>query len=324
MDSQDIKKYSEKFENFIEIVSSPLKPWLPFIARFLLVVTFLEDSLRITSQWSEQTAYLEKYRGFHWTLSRLFLFSNVMIMIICSTLAMLKKYTEAACTGLLLVVISQAIGYGLIFDTNFFLRNLSVVGGLLMLLADGIATNYKKNRNAYSFFAGLSLSKSGGTSTSTSTSSTNHQSYINGQQQHNTSNHILHHHQKAFFPFLQDLDKSAYFQLAGRTLLVFLFMSFLFAGEFSILRMIVTIIGAIGCLMIIVGFKTKWTAWFLVTFLSISNVALNNWWSLHHGHPQKDFLKYDFFQTLSIMGGFLLLGNLGPGGLSMDEKKKSF
>ncbi|TPX40566.1 hypothetical protein SeMB42_g05940 [Synchytrium endobioticum] len=308
MEVQDIKKYSEKFENILETISSPLKPWLPLIARFLLVVTFLEDSLRITSQWSEQTVYLEKYRGFHWTLSRSFLALNVFTMLICSILAMLKKYTEAACTGLALVVVSQAVGYGLIFDTNFFLRNLSVVGGLLMLLADAISSNYKKNRNAYYFFAGLS------------SSSASHSINMNGSHHHNNASNAS----QPIFPFLQDLDKSAYFQLAGRILLVFLFMSFLFAGEFSILRMVVTAVGAIGCVMIIVGFKTKWTAWFLVTFLSISNVALNNWWSLHHGHPQKDFLKYDFFQTLSIMGGFLLLGNLGPGGLSMDEKKKSF
>lgn len=83
--------------------------------------------------------------------------------------------------------------------------------------------------------------------------------------------------------------------------------------------------------MVVLGFKTKYAAAVLITFMSIGNLVLNNWWSLHHTEHERDFIKYDFFQVLSIMGGFLLLVNLGPGsiyfnlgGLSVDEKKKEF
>jgi hypothetical protein len=31
----------------------------------------------------------------------------------------------------------------------------------------------------------------------------------------------------------------------------------------------------------------------LVALLSIFNVFINNWWSVHAAHPQRDFLKYD-------------------------------
>ena len=35
---------------------------LPAIGRFLIVVTFLEDALRIITQWSDQLTYLKDYR----------------------------------------------------------------------------------------------------------------------------------------------------------------------------------------------------------------------------------------------------------------------
>ena len=69
-------------------------------------------------------------------LTHLFLLANVIAMSICSTLVIIRKHSEIAVAGLLGVVVTQALGYGLIFDLNFFLRNLSVMGGLLMVLSD--------------------------------------------------------------------------------------------------------------------------------------------------------------------------------------------
>ena len=57
-------------------------------------------------------------------------------MVTCSTLVLVRKHSDYAVGGLLAVVITQALGYGLIFDLNFFLRNISVIGGLFMVLSD--------------------------------------------------------------------------------------------------------------------------------------------------------------------------------------------
>jgi uncharacterized membrane protein YphA (DoxX/SURF4 family) len=169
--------------------------------------------------------------GFPWLTAEIFLFCNVVAMLVCSVLAIAKRYTEYAVAGLFAVVLTQSIGYGLIFESSFFFRTLSVVGGLLMLLADSYASKKK------SLFAGL--------------------------------------------PSLSENDRSMYIQLAGRILLVFLFMSFILAGEFSFLRLVVSLFSLVGCFMVVIGFKARWSAWILITFLSISNVLLNNWWNLH-------------------------------------------
>ncbi|CAN8099082.1 unnamed protein product [Discula destructiva] len=268
-----IREQTSKIEDLLDTVAEPIKPYMPAIGRFLIVVTFLEDALRILTQWNDQLVYLHDYRHFLYGLNHTFLIVNVVAMTACSVLVILRKYPEYAVSGLCAVVVIQALGYGLIFDVNFFLRNLSVMGGLLMVLSDSWVRKTKA-------FAGL--------------------------------------------PEMEEKDRKHYFQLAGRVLLVFLFVGFVFSGTWSIGRVLVSILGLIACVMVVVGFKAKWSATLLVVILSVFNILVNNFWTLHEHHPHKDFAKYDFFQILSIVGGLLLLVTSGPGQLSIDEKKKVY
>lgn len=270
---EQLRPYTTKVEDFLESISDPIKPYLPAIGRFLIVVTFLEDALRIITQWNDQLLYLRDYRGIPTGINHLFLLLNVLAMLACSVLVIIRKHSDQAVFGLMAVVVSQALGYGLIFDVNFFLRNLSVLGGLVMVLSDSWVRKSKA-------FAGL--------------------------------------------PTLDEKDRKMYFQLAGRVLLIFLFIGFVFSGTWSFGRVIVSIMGAIACVMVVVGFKAKFSATILVLILSIFNLFVNNFWTLHEHHPHKDFAKYDFFQILSIVGGLLLLVNSGPGQFSIDEKKKVY
>ena len=150
-------------------------------------------------------------------------------MFASSLMIIVRKHSEYAVMGLIGVVVTQALGYGLIFDLNFFLRNLSVMGGLLMVLSDSWVR--KK-------FAPAGL------------------------------------------PQLDEKDRKMYFQLAGRVLLIFLFIGFVFAGEWSIGRVAVIMVGLVACVMVVVGFKAKWSAIILVTILSIFNVFVNNFWTV--------------------------------------------
>jgi uncharacterized membrane protein YphA (DoxX/SURF4 family) len=150
-------------------------------------------------------------------------------MIACATLVIIRKYPNHAVAGLMGVVVCQALGYGLIFDLNFFLRNLSVIGGLLMVLSDSWVRKSKA-------FAGL--------------------------------------------PTLDEKDRKMYFQLAGRVLLIFLFIGFVWSGEWSLWRILVSLLGLIACVMVVVGFKAKFSATLLVVILSVFNLLVNNFWTV--------------------------------------------
>lgn len=297
---------------------------MPAIGRFLIVVTFLEDALRILTQWNDQLLFLRDYRhstfyspssAFEkkltnntvpWGITHLFLIFNVVAMLISSTLVIARKHSDFAVGGLLGVVVTQAIGYGLIFDLNFFLRNLSVIGGLLLVVSDSwVRKKYMP--------AGL--------------------------------------------PQLDENDRKMYVQLAGRVLLILLFIGFVFAGQWSFWRVLVSVVGFVACVMVVVGFKAKMSAVILVVLLSIFNVLVNNFWtvcplfinvfclpsltvSAQTPPPQQGLCQVRLFpgsvycvcftlnfssnSTNKSSGGLLLLVNMGPGQFSVDEKKKVY
>jgi uncharacterized membrane protein YphA (DoxX/SURF4 family) len=106
-------------------------------------------------------------------------------------------------------------------------------------------------------------------------------------------------------------DRRRYLHLASRVLLVFLYIGFVYNGPWSICRAAVAIVGFVACIMIAVGFQSKFSAIMLVVILSMLNLLVNNFWMLHPEHPSRDFFKYDFLQTLSVAGGVILLMNSG-------------
>ena len=195
-----------------------------------------------------------------------------------SFMVVTRRKTEWAVAGLFTVVVSQAIGYGLVLDWGFLFRNLSVCGGLLMLLSESWITTRKKS----SFYDQL------------------------------PALHLVHR------------DLGTWVSLAGRLLLLCLFASVVMAGEWHLARWATAGLGLLACGMVAIGFKARFSGLMLVALLSSFNLVLNNWWSLNHGHPEKDIKQFNFFSVWSVIGGLLMLVDLGPGGLSLDEKKKQF
>lgn len=264
-----LEVYSKKVEDLLDHPAlKQIQPYIPQIGRFLIVATFYEDSLRIISQWSDQVFYLWNYRHIPYYLVHFLLFVCVVVMLGASTLIVTKKhqlYSSALLIGVLFV---QGLMYGLFIASNFILRNLSLVGGLLIALSDTLVSNKKR-------FAGL-------------------------PEIHNNNTH------------------KNYVLLAGRVLLVFMFFSF--AATKSWLTTIITLVGIAS---IAAGYKTKVASVLLITILTFYNFSQNSYW-LANNEAKRDYERYEFFQTLSIIGGLLLVVNTGAGELSLDEKKKNY
>lgn len=273
--TKQFQEYTEKLDVWLGTMSTPIKPFLPAIGRFLIVVTFLEDAWRIVSQWHDQVHYIWNVRHVPYILAVLFLAFNVVFMIAGSLLVVARKRLEYGIGALLIVVVSQAIVYGLIFNFQFFFNNLSLIGGLLLALSDAFVRDKR----------GLSLPG---------------------------------------LPQIEDRDKSKYLQLAGRILMIFLFLAHMVSKKWTIIGGFFHLVGLLACISVAVGYKARLSASFLSIVLTVQNFSLNPYWKFGAKNPTRDFLRYEHFRTLSIIGGLILLVSSGAGRISIDEKKKIY
>lgn len=267
--------FSKKIEDVLDDNFKPVKPYIPAIGRAFIVATFFEDSIRIGTQWSEQVYYLHNYRHIWRWFTVVFLVVNIIIMVTASSLLVLRKKSLWATSALVGIVVFQGFAYGLILNGQFILRNLSVVGGLILAFSDSLVRDKR------------SLNLPG-------------------------------------VPMLSNTDHKKYFLLAGRLLLVLLFLGFVFSASWSFTRVLIIVVGFLSCGSIIVGYKTKFAALILTLLLFTYNIFVNTFWAYNSHDATRDFLKYEFFQTLSIVGGLLIIVNAGAGELSIDEKKKIY
>ncbi|CDK29864.1 unnamed protein product [Kuraishia capsulata CBS 1993] len=269
------EEFASSVEEYVDTHFDSIKPYVPAIGRFLIVATFLEDSVRIFSQWDDQVYYLATFRHLWVWFVKLFLVFNISLMVSASVMIITRVKTEIAACLLTAVVVFQGFIYGLFFDPVFFFRNISVVGGLLIALSDSLVRDKR-----FLSMPGL--------------------------------------------PMVESKDNKKYFLLAGRIMLILLFLVFAFKTSWSFFRLFVVLVGFFACSAVVVGYKTKFAAVLLVVLFSIYNISSNHYWTYGQRDARRDYLKYEFFQTLSIVGGLLIILNTGAGELSLDEKKKIY
>jgi len=261
-----------KAEDIADQILRRSKHVLPHIARLCLISTFLEDGIRMYMQWSEQRDYMDVSWKCGYFLATLFVFINLIGQLGGCIMVLWRFRVDIACGILFFIVVLQTLAYSILWDFQFLMRNLALIGALLLVLAESRV-------EGKSLLAGV--------------------------------------------PSTGENKPKTYLQLTGRVLLVFMFITLL-RMELSFMQILQNIIGSILMILVGVGFKTKLSALILVTWLTVLNLYFNAWWTIPAYKPMRDFLKYDFFQTLSVIGGLLMVVSLGPGGVSMDEHKKKW
>ncbi|CAE1317372.1 ERV29 [Acanthosepion pharaonis] len=262
----------DKAEDVVDQILRSSKHFLPHVARFCLIGTFLEDGIRMWNQWSEQRDYMNATWNCGVFLASMFVLFNLIGQLGGCVMVLSRQRVPTACGILFGIIFIQTVAYSILWDLKFLLRNLALAGGVLLLLAESKA-------EGRSLFAGL--------------------------------------------PSLGEDNPKQYMQLSGRILLVLMFLTLL-RFDLNLFQIIENLVGTGLILLVAVGYKTKLSAMVLVVWLTALNLYFNAWWNIPDYRPMRDFLKYDFFQTLSVVGGLLLVVAYGPGGVSMDEHKKKW
>lgn len=221
-------------------------------------------------QWNEQREYISYSWGVGSFIGTLFVIMNLFGQLLPCSLVIVRKYANIGCYCLFGIVALQTIAYKILWDFRFLLRNLSLAGGLLLLLAEN-------KQDAKTLFAGV--------------------------------------------PTLGENKPKNTMQFIGRVLLIVMFLT-LIRLDFSFFHLLVNFIGTALIILVAIGYKTKLSAFTLVVILSTLNIFANPFWTIPSNQHLHDFLKYDFFQTLSVVGGLLFVVAHGPGGVSLDEHKK--
>jgi putative oxidoreductase len=81
------------------------------------------------------------------------------------------------------------------------------------------------------------------------------------------------------------------------------------------------ILALIGSISVLLGYRTKLGAWFLILFLAPVTLTMHNFWAAND--TMKALQMGMFLRNVSIIGGLLLLSQYGPGSWSLDARQKS-
>ncbi len=89
----------------------------------------------------------------------------------------------------------------------------------------------------------------------------------------------------------------------------------------SILVPISGLIGILGALSILLGYKSRLGGWLIVIFLVPITLMIHKFW-VYSDPMRASMQQIMFMKNISMLGGALLIAYFGTGPLSLEKKKK--
>ena len=89
----------------------------------------------------------------------------------------------------------------------------------------------------------------------------------------------------------------------------------------SILVPLSGVLAMVGAVSIMLGYKAKWGAWFIVLFIIPVTIMMHDFWNVTD--PMQTQVQMSMFmKNLSILGAALLINFFGSGPFSLDNRIK--
>jgi uncharacterized membrane protein YphA (DoxX/SURF4 family) len=109
---------------------------LPHLARLCLVSSFIDASVSLWFQWEDQKEYLVISWGCTTNIATSFLIFNLVGQLGSVTMILTRFFVRSACLIVICTVIFQAIAFKELLKLQFLFRNVSLLGSLLLVVAD--------------------------------------------------------------------------------------------------------------------------------------------------------------------------------------------
>lgn len=182
---------------------------------------------------------------------------------------MFRYRVEIACGTLFFIVCLQTIAYSILWDIQFLLRNLALIGALLLVLAESRV-------EGKSLFAGVpSLGE-------------------------NKPKNVMQLAGRILLAFMFITLIRFEFSFLQVKLLKRNWEEKKINKKLHFAQIVQDVIGSVLMVFVTVGYRTKLSALILVLLLTVLNLYHNAWWTIPSHKPLRDFLKYDFFQVMAV------------------------